>query len=391
MQSWRFLILLVLALVGCKGDGLGTTPKVDNPVVGPPPPRRMIPKSVEQNYSADERNDATDTAGNADVALAGFSGNATDIPPGLEGNRVVATVNGAPIFEAEVLERYGEQLGKFKEQVPPEQYRSQCDKIIERDLRAHIEQKMLSEAMRRSLKKDQQKQFDEFTKKQFQEKLDQMKADFKVASTAELDREMQRRGTSLAMMEHQVRNRTLAQQYIATRLKSNTKLSRQDLFAYYQQHKKDYEVKAQVRWQQILISRRNEQQARAKLQVLVDGLKQGRDFGDLAADISDGPTADEKGVFDWTNRGSLADAKIDELLFKLPVGEPSELITTSQSYQVVRVLERKEAGHVPFDEVQDKIREQILEAEHKGEVAAIVDELWQTATVDTPYKVEGVN
>ena len=190
------------------------------------------------------------------------------------------------------------------------------------------------------------------------------------------------------MMEHQFRNRTLAQQYVGTRLKGNTKLSRQDLFAYYQQHKKDYEVKPRVKWQQILISRNDEQKARAKLQALVDGLKNNRDFGELAAEISDGPTAEDKGVYDWTNKGSLADSRIEELLFKLPVGEPSELLTTSPSFQVVRVIERKDGGHVPFDEVQDQIREQILESGNKSEITTIVDELWQTATIDTKYKFD---
>jgi parvulin-like peptidyl-prolyl isomerase len=261
--------------------------------------------------------------------------------------------------------------------------------LIERDLRAHVERKLLSEAMRRSLKKDQQKQIDQFVKKQLQEQLNQMKTEMKVTSTAELDRELQKHGTSLAMVEYQFRNKVLAQQYLAGKVKNNRKLSRQDLFAYYQQHLKDYEFKRRVKWQQILILRTNEEQARAKLRIVAEGLKQSRDFGDLAVELSDASTAENKGVQDWTNEGSLADAKLEKLLFELPIGTPSELIESPRSFQIVRVLERQNAGHVPFDEVQEKIRLKLLQTDEQEEVGKVIDELWDTATIESEYEIKG--
>ncbi len=390
MRSWRILLTLLLVLSGCQGGGFGA--KVDNPVVGPPPPRRtgasngVAPRQYAANDVSDnepERNVDTD------ISHAEFRNDDAGSQPELDGNRVVATVNGAPIFEAEILERYAEDLAKFRAVAPPEKYRQQTEQLIQRDLRGHVERKLMSEAMHKTLKKDQEKQFDGFMKRAFQEQCEKMKTDFGVTSTAELDRELQKHGTSLAMVEHQFRNKTLAQQYMASRVKNNTKLSRQDLFAYYQQHLKDYEVKSRVKWQQILISRGDEEQAQAKLKIMVDGVKAGRDFGDLAAEVSDGPTADNKGAYDWTNKGSLADQRIDKALFKLPIGEVSQIFESPTNFQIVRVLERQKSGHVPFDEVQDKIRNQLQETDQQGEVTAALDELWRTATIDSPYKIQG--
>lgn len=388
MKCSRIVLMLLLALAGCKGDGLG--PKVDNPVVGSPPPRRIGAQSSEisEQYARDEGQRERRSSKESDVALASLSESDRDVPSSLEGNRVVATVNGAPIFEAEILERYAEPLTKLRQAAPPEEYQRQTEQLIERDLPAHLEQKLLSEAMRRSLKKDQQKQLDEFTKKRLQEQLDQMKRDLKVNSTAELDRELQKKGTSLAMIEHQFRNRTLAQQYLASKIKPDNKLSRQDLFAYYQQHLKDYEFKRRVKWQQVLISRTNEARAKAKLKVLTEGMKSGRDFGELAVELSDGPTAENNGIYDWTNQGSLADQRIEEALFKQAIGEFSDIITSAQSYQVVRVIDRQEAGHTPFDEVQDKIRETLQSTDHQQEVEKLINELWENATVDSSYRIE---
>ncbi len=391
MRLSRILLTVLLALAGCKGsNGLG--PKVENPVVGPPPPRKIGSPNSERTepYAKDEGNSKKSSNGNG-VVLTGMVESDAELPKELEGNRVVATVNGAPIFEAEILERYAEGLAKMREQAPPDQYRKQIDQLIERDLRAHVERKLLSEATRKSLKKDQQKQLDSFVKKQLQEQLEEMKKSMGVTSTAELDRELQKKGTSLAMIEHQFRNRTLAQQFIAGKVKNNQKLSRQDLFAYYQQHLKEYEVKRRVKWQQILISRADEQQARAKLRILSDGLQQKppRDFGELAAELSDGPTAENKGLYDWTNAGSLADEKLEALLFKLPIGEPSDLIESSRNFQMVRVFERQEASHTPFDEVQDQIRNKLQDADQHDEIEKLIDELWASATIDSEYNIQG--
>lgn len=389
MRFSQILLTVLLAFAGCKGNG-GLGPKVDNPVVGPPPPRRVGSPNAEQaeQYAANEGAAKSSSKRNG-VELMGHVESDAELPKELEGNRVVATVNGAPIFEAEILERYAEQLVKMRDQVTPEQFQKQTEQLIERDLRAHVERKLLSEATRKSLKKDQQKQLDGFVKKQLQEQLDDMKKGLGVSSTAELDRELQKRGTSLAMIEYQFRNRTLAQQYIAGKVKNNTKISRQDLYAYYQQHLKEYEVKRRVKWQKILISRANEEQARAKLRILSEGLSQGRDFGELAAELSDGPTAENKGLYDWTNAGSLSDEKLDALLFKLPVGDPSDLIESPGNYQMVRVLERQEAGHTPFNEVQDQIRNKLQDADQQDEIAKLIDELWATATIDSQYDIQG--
>lgn len=391
MRFTQLLLTVLLAFAGCKGGG-GLGPKVENPVVGPPPPRRVGASNADQSeqVAKSERNDTKPKKSNG-VELIGMVESDREIPKELEGNRVIATVNGAPIFEAELLERYAEQLAKMREQAPPEVYRKQTEQIIERDLRAHVERKLLSEATRKSLKKDQQKQLDGFVKKQLQEQLDEMKKGMGVTSTAELDRELQKKGTSLAMIEYQFRNRTLAQQYIAGKVKNNQKLSRQDLFAYYQQHLKEYEIKRRVKWQQILISRANEEQARAKLRILSDGLQQKppRDFGEMAIEISDGPTAENKGIYDWTNAGSLADERIEKLLFELPIGHPSDLIESPRSFQIVRVIERQEAGHIPFDEVQEKIRNTLQESGQQDEIDKLLEELWTAATIDSEYDIQG--
>ena len=57
---------------------------------------------------------------------------------------------------------------------------------------------------------------------------------------------------------------------------------------------------------------------------------------------------------------------------------------------MVRVLKRQEAGHIPFDEVQDKIRNKLQETRiSKTKIGKLIEDLWANATIDTPYEIQG--
>jgi parvulin-like peptidyl-prolyl isomerase len=86
----------------------------------------------------------------------------------------------------------------------------------------------------------------------------------------------------------------------------------------------------------------------------------GRPLADVARERSEGPTATSGGGFDWTGKGSLSSARLDEAIFALPVGQLSAIIEDGEQLHIVRVTERKEAGRTPFTEAQVEIRETLI-------------------------------
>ena len=80
MRSTFLLLTLLLAMAGCKGGGVG--PKVDNPVVGPPPPRRVgaISKTAEQYAEATDSNAARAKDKEGDVAQTAFQQTDSTLP-----------------------------------------------------------------------------------------------------------------------------------------------------------------------------------------------------------------------------------------------------------------------------------------------------------------------
>jgi parvulin-like peptidyl-prolyl isomerase len=82
-------------------------------------------------------------------------------------------------------------------------------------------------------------------------------------------------------------------------------------------------------------------------------------WADVARQGSTGPTAQQGGQRDWTTQGSLASQALDGALFSLPLNVPSQILEDERGFHIIRVLERVDAGRVPFRDAQVKIKEQI--------------------------------
>ena len=75
---------------------------------------------------------------------------------------------------------------------------------------------------------------------------------------------------------------------------------------------------------------------------VIERLKAGEDFADLAAELSlDSGSANEGGDLGFVPRGRFVDA-FDEVVFSLPVDEISEPVQTQLGWHIIEVLEREE-------------------------------------------------
>ena len=125
---------LILSLFGCEGRSI----KEDNPVVGPPPPRRTM--DVDQNYYAqaeapamrDDQQEPGHSFRRIQAQPASYTNAVLDAD--LTGNQIVATIDGEPVFAEDVLEGFGKQLAKAEKQLPPEQFRKAKLQLVQREL-----------------------------------------------------------------------------------------------------------------------------------------------------------------------------------------------------------------------------------------------------------------
>ena len=357
----------------------------------PAPPRTLVPQARSRPYY-DSFAPAEDSAVSSDpsgpIIQTENSTNSDPDNADLPGSQIVATVNGKPILAWDVLSRYSNVLAKARKEMPPEKYQELRTAFIQRDLRHHIERKVLIESLRASVKPENLKMLEEQLETMFEAEVERMKKELKVNTNLELERELQNQGTSLAQLKNAFVNHRMAKEYLGLKARFNRNITREELLEYYQDHLDKYSKPARVKWQQILIkfSRQGgKQQAFEVLEKTIHDFEKGADFGEVAKRYSDGPTANDGGRWDWTQAESLADQRVRRALFEQPVGVIGLPIMGDNSFQLLRVTARQAADRIPFGDVQQKIKNKLQRDASQVAAQKTLKEMIDAADIQTIF------
>lgn len=371
IRGWQPLVFVML-LCGCASKNY----KVHNPVVGPAPPRINNPEAVAEL----ER-----TAAVSEIELAGF--NTREAEPLLMTD-VVARVNGKPILAGDVLEQYAVKLAGVRNQVSEAQFRQLQEKLAERELPNLIEQTLMADAVRARLKPEQLEGIDGQLGKMFDLQVQELMEQTGSNTVMDLEAKMQEQGLSLVTMQKLFSDRALASEYVRQRVGDPPPVTPEQLKAAYRERLDSYREPAQVKWQQLQVTKAGGgslEGARRKLQQALAELERGADFDEVVKKYSDGPLARNGGHWDWMRPEDVANPQVQRALRELPVGQISETIESNNGVQVVRVTGRREETVKPFAAVQDELRKEINQKWREEQAKKIVAELKQTAVIETMF------
>lgn len=252
----------------------------------------------------------------------------------------------------------------------------------------HVQSKLLSSALLKSLTEEQKELLDQGMKQAFEDSLEKKKKELGITSRGELEVAMAKEGVTMQRMQQAFYENQMAQLYVSQNAGTPPKFSRRELFDYYQEHKEEYAVEGKVKWRQIKIGfkeRGGEPVARQDIAKIEQLLINGADFSELAEEHSDGPTALNGGMWDWTEMGSLVDENLEAILFQIRPGTVSDVIKSDDSYHIVQVVERIDPGYVPFEDVHEKIKLELRQSQYQQAAAKLVDELKKTAVIEPKY------
>ena len=110
-------------------------------------------------------------------------------------------------------------------------------------------------------------------------------------------------------------------------------------------------------------------------------LRKGTPFAQVARERSvfEG-TRDSGGMMGTAERGAL-DKALEDVAFKLPIGQPSDPIRTSVGWQVIRVLERIGAADAKYEDVKDDVKLVYSELKRNERYEALLRRLREGAKV----------
>ncbi|MEQ8637917.1 peptidylprolyl isomerase [Gimesia maris] len=400
------LMIAFISIVGCE-----TTPKVDNPVLGPPPPRlesalkqqklehtQMASRSKERKSILEGDFQESDNPFESPVITVASSSDTStasavdESVEELKDSTVVAMVNGTPLFVSDIIGVYDFQLKQAEQRMPPEEYQKLRKALVKRDLKSHIERQLLIHEMKTTLKKEQLAMLQEHLDKAFdEERIPELQKAVGASSPQELEEKLNQQGRSLYYEKELFMKQQSALQFMAVKAKSKNDFSREEVLARYKSNLDEYAYPAKARWQRIRISyakHGGKDKAVGVLDEVIHKLQAGENFGTLAEKYSDGPRAEKKGQWGWTGRGSLADSEVEAALFDLPVGQTSQVFETDDSFQIVKVLDRKEAGHTPFADVQAQLEQSMVNDARMKATRETLDQLFKKAIIESMFEYE---
>jgi peptidyl-prolyl cis-trans isomerase SurA len=254
-------------------------------------------------------------------------------------NRIVATVDGEPITAHEV-QRYADERGA--EQIPASQVLDALitDKLLEKEasvqgIAARDDEidGYIAQVKARGHMGDEQ---------------------FKQALTQQ--------GLTVEGYRAQVKKEIEKTSLVNREIRQRVNVSPQEIDRYYKAHLDDYTINERVKVRDIFfrIDERDGPDASAKTKAKAEEVRRlaldGRDFGALAAQFSEGPGADKGGLLGTFSKGEMESA-LDDAAFDLEPGRVSALVETPRGFHILRVDEVVPAGHKKLEDVQDEIRD----------------------------------
>lgn len=321
----------------------------------------------------------------------------------LDGCQIIARIDSQIVLACEVLWEVNLALERRLAQmppevlVPPEQLEEFRREAMRHQVALLLNRKLVFDQFRRTVPPEKLSEIEEKLREPFQEQeMPKLMEQLKVDNQQDLERELIRLGSSLADVRRSFNEQIIFIEWVRTKVKINEEVSPDELLQYYEEHLADYEYPAQARWEELMVRKDrfdDTRKAYAEIARLgnevwqrgtAQGLR-GPAFTEIAKAKSDGFTAKDGGLQDWTSKGALKATAIDQALFSLQIGQMSPILESDQGFHIVRVLERKEAGREPFAEVQVKIREKLKDERFRTEAEKYLAGLRRDARIWTAF------
>jgi peptidyl-prolyl cis-trans isomerase SurA len=228
----------------------------------------------------------------------------------------------------------------------------------------------------------------------------------KLHSLDDLEEEAKKQGISYEDFKESIRTGVVAEQVIGKEVGSHIHISNEDVQAWYNQHQKELDRPEEVSLSEILVSTQPAKasletkdnqtpatdqslpedpakiaEAEAKAKGLVEQLRKGAKFEDVAKQSSDGPTAAEGGTLGIFKRGELA-KEFEDQTFGLKQGEFTDPIRTKQGFIILKVNGHRAAGIPPLKDVEERIKEAIYSEKLEPAARAYLTKLREEAYIE---------
>lgn len=259
-------------------------------------------------------------------------------------DRIVAVVNQEIITLSELEKWQGPFLAEIKAEGRLEK-REKTQEALRKLLDRLVEEKLIDqEAKKLGLK---------LTGKEIDAAVEEVKRRNGGMSQEALEKALAAEGLNLEGFRKQIEKQILRMKVIGLLMKAETKPGEKELREFYRKNVDRYRGQETYRPAHILFvipkgaTPEEVQEIRKKCQKVLDRVRRGEDFGELAILYSEDASAKDRGDLGFFKKGELLTAFEREAL-RLNVGETSGIVRTEFGFHIIKLLDRRGVEPLPF-------------------------------------------
>ena len=296
--------------------------------------------------------------------------------PADESSKKVATVNGIAIVQTD--------MDRGMEGVIQRKARSGApmDEAQLKTIRMDVLNNLIN---RELLNQESKKQKIAITDEQVNDKLSKIKERFK--GDGEFKEMLTKMKLTEAQIKIQLKEDLAIQALIDKQVVEKITIADQDARAYYDTHPEAFKQPEQLKASHILVKvdpkddPAKKDEALKKIESVQEKLKAGGDFAALAKELSDCPSKEKGGDLGYFGKGQMV-KPFEDAAQALKPGETSGIVETQFGYHIIKLVEIKPEGIMPYTEVKDQLTQYLKQEKVKTELDSYLAGLEKSAKIE---------
>ena len=289
----------------------------------------------------------------------------------LKESKVVAFVNGAGITRAELDMEINRLVPQelFHRSISPEKRKEMEKKAIENLINAEL---FYIEAKRQNLKVDSS---------ELKKSISSVKESYPSAKA--FKDALKKSGMTMSVFEEKARRSLMIEKLIEKEVKVS--FTDNDLEEYYKKNTEKFKEPEAVRLRYVYVKINpsepdGKKKAKERAKEAYSKIKSGSDFAQIAMTYSNDMSRIKGGEMGFVHRGMMPQ-DIEKAAFSLKVGQISEIIETDIGFHILKVEEKRASRQVSFDEIKEKLKNELTESMQKNRLEGLIKRLRENAKI----------
>lgn len=296
-------------------------------------------------------------------------------PP--KAKEIVARVNGQPIYQEQLKPEVERVLGRFRKYGMRKEDPDLVKRLQRRALDRVIGEELIDQESRKLTIED----IDE----KVEQKLRALEG--KHGKGERFEKYLKIRTLTMEDLRESFRASVYVDEYLKEQGISEPEISEDRIREAYERNPGSYSREETIKASHVLIAvdgnaaTEQKQQARQKAEQIHKKIFEGKDFAEMARKHSDCNSASGGGSLRYIKRGYMP-REFDRVAFAVEKDAVSEVVETRFGYHIIKVLDKKPAGVIPYEEVKDFITKFLQQQESKKKLATHIAALRKKAKIE---------